>query len=598
MSNTLITVDALDFDGIKSNIKTFLSGQDVLSDWEYEGSVIQTLIDVLAYNTHYNALYTNLMLNESFIDSASKYSSVVSLAKSIGYVAKSSRSSRAQILLTISDVGDAPAVLTLPNKTKFKGQLNGRDYYFYSQGAITAPRTASGTYQFTIDIIEGIPSTNAYTVNPESGTNSFVIQNAAVDLQTLQVSVQENSSNQTFVTFNRVEDLLNVRGSDNVYFVKQREDLLYEIYFGNDVIGKSLVPGNVVYIDYMVSSGSITNGSSRFYYAGGFRGDASYQVSTILNAIGGANREQLEQIRFNAPRAYVAQNRAVTADDYKTAILSNFPQIQNISVWGGEDNMPPKFGVVFISAKPISRYALNSQEKSDIASFLKKNKQVVTIQHEFVDPAIIEILIDTTVYYNPTKTTVNSGDISYAVNNAIMNYANNIGDFQKQFRFSALTRAIDQQDKSIISNISKIKLQKSVLPTFGVQSTYDIVFGNPIYAIDDQVISTRFYSTLSMFPCYLSSTQNGDLRLYEILANNSTRFIKTIGSVDFMSGTINISGLIISGLYESNLIFTVIPASNDVIPIRNHILEIPSASINVEIIADTGNQKHIFAFSR
>lgn len=598
MSNKLITVDALDFDGIKSNIKTFLSGQSVLSDWEYEGSVIQTLIDVLAYNTHYNALYTNLMLNEQFIDSASKYSSIVSLAKSIGYVAKQTRSSRARIQLTMSDVPSNPAVLSLPNKTKFRGQLNGRDYFFYSQGVVTAVRTQNNAYQFTVDLIEGIPATNAYTVTNDQPDNTFLIQNAAVDLSSVQVQVQENAQTSVFTTFNRVDDLLNVGGSDNAYFVKQREDLLYEIYFGNGVIGKSLSPGNVVYIDYMVQSGAVTNGQSRFYYAGGFRGDALYQVATISDAIGGANRESIESIKFNAPRAYVQQNRAVTADDYVTQILSNFPQVQTVSVWGGEDNVPQKFGVVFISAKPITRSALNSQEKRDIANFLKKNKSVVTLQHEFVDPSIIKILIDSTVYVDITKQNQDIGDISYSVNSAIINYATNIGDFQKQFRFSVMSKAIDQSAMSILSNIQKIKLSKQILPIFGVPNSYSILFGNPIYARDYSVVSTRFYSSLSTLPCYIQNTSTGEVKIHEILSNGQTKYLQNIGTIDFQAGTINISGLIISGLYDPELTFTVTPSSNDVIPIRNHILEIPAESINVSVIADAGNKNHIFTDSR
>lgn len=598
MSNNLITVDALDFDGIKNNIKTFLSGQDVLKDWAYEGQVISTLIDVLAYNTHYNALYTNLMLNESFIDSASKYQSVVSLAKQIGYVAKSYRSARAQILLVVSDMVQPTQTLTLPKNTKFGGQLNGNDYFFYQSAAVTAKRTQTNTYEFIIDLVEGVPSTNAYTVGTENAANKFVIQNKNVDLSTLSVQVQQNRQSSILTQFNRAEELLDVRNSDNVYFINQREDLLYEVSFGNDIIGKALSPGNIVYLDYKVSSGAIANNASQFYYVDGFRGDVLYRVVTISNAIGGADRETIESIKLNAPRAYTAQNRAVTASDYKTAILSEFPQVQSIAVWGGEDNTPKKYGTVFISGKPYNRLKFSTQEKTEMQSYLSRYKSMMTVNHEFVDPVVVYISVSTDVYYDQSRTIYDRGTLETMVRSTIENYAATLGDYTKSFRFQALQRLIDSTNAQIVNNNTRVKLTRTETPMFGISQVYMIDTGNPISSEDVSVISSRFYSQYSTLPCYVSQDKYGRLNLYELRIDTTSRLLRSIGTVDFESGKIITDGILINALYDIDFRFTITTKSNDIIAFKNHILEIPSSEISVNMIVEAASKDHVFTYSR
>lgn len=594
MNNNLITVDALDFDGIKQNIKTFLSGQTTLTDYNFEGSVLSTLIDVLAYNTHYNSLYTNLMLNESFIDSASKYSSVVSLAKSIGYVSKSTKSSKSKVIIRITDVASPPPALTLPALTSFRGVLDDKDYSYHTTEASTAS-LVSGGYEYEVTLTEGIPVTNVYQNIPGA---TFVIQNANVDLSTLKVAVQTNSGSSEFTTFYRVGDLLSITGKDNVYFIKQREDLLYEVYFGNDVIGKALVAGNVVYLDYLVSSGQVTNGCGKFYYSGGFRGDALYQVTTIENAIGGADRESIESIKFNAPRAYTSQNRAVTADDYRVQITGNFPQVETLSVWGGQDNVPRKYGVVFISAKPYGRKLLNDQEKTEIAKFLDAHKSVMTVQHEFVDPTVLDISVVSNVYYSPNLTNKSEGDLRALVTGAISSYASQLNVFGKSFRFSAMSKMIDDSDKSIISNITTIKLSKTETVFYGVAYKYRFVLGNPIHSDTGAVVSTKFYVPEYSHPCFLYSAQNGDLDLYGYFSDNSASRLKTVGKVNFTTGEVLANALLISAMFDTEFRFDIVPASNDVIPVRDHILTLPLNKLAINMIADTGNAEHIFSYSR
>lgn len=607
MSNNLISVDSLDFDGIKTNIKNFLKGQSVFQDYNYEGSALSTLIDVLAYNTHYNALYTNMMLNESFLDSASKYSSVVSLAKSIGYTAKSTKQSIAKIRLEVSDVPYPEDVMTLPKGTYFRGSVGNAEYSFYSREAVTAsnsnPIGENGLYTFEIDIVEGTPVTNFYTVTDSS---SFVMNNLQQDLSTLKVSVQENSQSSVIQTFYAVDDLLNVRGIDNVYFVKQLESGHYEVYFGNDVIGKQVQNGNIVYLDYMVSSGEASNSCSQFYYSGGFRGDVLYQTTVIESSIGGADKEQIESIKYNAPRAYVTQNRAVTASDYKTLIQSNFPQVEAIQVWGGQDNVPRKYGVVFISAKPYGdRSSLNSQEKTEILEFLDSNKAIMTVQHEFYDPEILEIEVDLNAYYTPRLTTKSEGDLRAIISSSVQTYSNQMNTFESSFRFSKFQKAIDESERSIVSNITKIKVQKKIQSYYGQSYQYFVDFGNPIFNSANQIYSSRFYVPDQTRPCMISLDDNSVLCLYVINTDSQKTKIKTIGSVDFSKGSIKIDELIITALYDESLKFTMTPSSNDVVPVRNHIIRLPLNKLKINMIVDavgagTSNagMSHIFSESR
>ena len=591
-------VDSLEFDSIKTNIKNFLRSSPEFTDYDFDGSAMSILIDVLAYNTHYNSLYTNMMLNESFLDSASKYSSVVSLAKSIGYTAKSAKSSIAKLRVKISDVPNSPDILTLPKHTSFKSSKDGKEYSFYSQDSQSAPRI-SDTYTFDIDVVEGFPVNNYYV---NAGEVEFIIPNKDVDLTTVKVLVQETATSSKIRQFLRVDDILSVNPESLVFYVKQREDLFYQIYFGDGSIGENIDPGNVVYIDYMVSNGSASNGCSAFYYSAGARGDSLYEVSTIQNSAGGADPESIESIKFNAPRNYLAQNRAVTSDDYKNQILSNFPMVQTVSVWGGQDNTPPQYGRVFISAKPFGRSVLNAIEKKQIVDFLSKKRSIVSVQQIMVDPTIIEIGIDASVYYNPIVATKNPGTLQQMVRSSIEAYNDDMNVFESNFRFSRLSRMIDSTDASIVSNVSKIYLVRTVTPNIGVFEKYQIEIGNPIFKQEGTVRSSRI--RIPMFDTYvtLQNDDSGDLYIYDYTSEGIQRKTNTkIGRINYETGTIIIDSLRINSLFDPAFEFRIIPLSNDVIPVRHNILSIAAKRTNINVIADhtlSGSSNHIFSASR
>lgn len=583
MSNNLIKVDSLDFDGIKQNIKTFLQGQSVFSDYNFEGSALSTLIDVLAYNLHYHSLYTNMALNESFIDSASKYSSVVSLAKSIGYTAKSVTSAKAKIRVEMESVTNLTSnTLTLPKGTLFRGVIGDNEYVFQTYYAKTA-ELINGKFTFDVDIIEGSYIQTSY-VNTIGST--FVIPNKNADISSMSVRVQESISNISSQTFNRAVDLLSIGSQDTVYFVKQREDLFFEVYFGNGVLGKNISAGNVVFLDYYVQSGQAANGCSQFYYSGGFRGDALYQVTTLEVAAGGANAESIESIKYNAPRNYVAQNRAVTDKDYITQILQQFPFVESVSVWGGEDHYPPRYGSVYICAKPFDRLACTADEKFEIVQFLKANRSMLSIQPIVVDPTFTNIVIKSGVYFNPDKTTKTADDISVIVKNTIVNYVNSLNSLKKSFRYSYLTKLIDSSDTSIVSNLTSLRVKQYVTAMIGVSEKYSIRLNNPIEIKEGAVKSSRFYLPGSTNSFFFMNQQTGKLNLYEVLPSGVDQFIQSIGSVDFKSGIILTDAVTLSGLYDDGFWFDIAISSYDVIPLRDTILRIDTTDCEVQTFVD------------
>lgn len=396
MANKKISTAELDFDQIKTNLKAFMQGQTEFQDYDFEGSAMSVLLDVLAYNTHYNALYTNLAVNESFLDSATKRNSVVSRAKEIGYVPGSAKCSYATVNITVSATTSTPVALTLPAYSPFTSTIDDVQYTFYTLEDTTAVLSGN-TYTFTgVTIKEGVPLSYKYVVTENQ---KYVLPNKDVDLSTVTVRVQENQTSSSFETFINNEDIVTLTSTDPAFFVKEIENEYYELEFGNGVIGKALSTGNVVNINYFVSNKGAANGARSFVYQGSTLLGGIVSVITTMEATGGVDKEGIDTIRYNAPRAYSAQNRAVTVNDYRSTILSKYDEADSVNVWGGEDNVPPVYGKVFISIKPKSTETLSAGQKDFILNNIIKPRNVVTITPEFVDPEYIYLAVSTTAYY-------------------------------------------------------------------------------------------------------------------------------------------------------------------------------------------------------
>jgi len=593
MTSKNIRTDALDFDEIKENIKTFLRGQSKFTDYDFEGSALSILIDVLAYNTHYNSLYTNLAVNEMFLDSANKYSSVVSLAKTLGYNAKSITSARAKINVTITTSTFNTNTIVLPAGTIFRGKVGDVEYDFIVESDVSSqgfsPDNISGVYRFyDVNLVEGYRLTKQY-VATDTGYD-FAIPNRLADLSSLQVSVQDSATSNIYTSFGFAADTLTVQADTPVYFIKQREDLYYEVFFGNDVIGKAVNPGNVVHLSYLVSSGSAANGANNFVYSRGLNlpSMTSTVVELVSAAYGGAEEEDIDSVRFNAPRAYASQNRAVTAEDYKNILYTNYPSIETIATWGGQENYPPVYGKVYISAKPYGASSFTAAEKESIVNFLKRTKSVVSVTPVFVDPEFLRIELTTTVNFNRNAARRSVGEIQSLIMSSIVQYGNSLGKFGSNFRYSKVCAIIDGADDSITSNETSVKIRHTISPLYNKNGRYTVPFDNPIFdnPLGGSFYSTRFYIPTMEDRCYLSDDGAGNIDLYSETVEGTPSRIRTVGKIEYVSGLIDVYELTISGLHDVLFEFVVIPAKNDIFPTRKYIIQMPEELLNISMQVD------------
>jgi hypothetical protein len=607
-TNNNIPTTELDYDAIKTNIKTFMKGQSIFADYDFDGSGLDVIMSMLAYNTHYNALYTNLAVNESFLDSASKRSSVVSRAKEIGYIPYSATAPTATVNITVTNPATTPVALEIPAYQTFSTTINGVTYSFYNTDAVmTNYNKNSSNYVFTnVKIKEGTPLNFSYKV---ADGVQYILPNMNIDLTSLQVRVQDNATSATFTSFNRSETILNLTSSSLVYFVKEIEGQYYQLEFGNDVIGKALANGNVVNMSYMTTNMTAANGANLFSYFGPTLAGGTVQVQTINAATGGTDIESIDSIRYNAPRAFTAQQRAVTTDDYKSVIYRNFTEAQAVNIWGGEDNVPPQYGKVFIAIKPKTTDTLTDTQKTTILNTILKQNNVVSITPEIVDPVYINVAVNTTVYYNPRLTNLTAIELASTVSQAIKDYNSSyLNSFTGTLKFSKLSTMIDNSEQSIQSNITTITLHREIQPRYNIISNYEVNLGNPIYCSgvpEQSILSTGFYvygnsNVVYLEDLPLNKTQ-GVLRLFSKNTDGSKTYIENYGTstsptIDYANGIITIPNLYVTGIDISNTSanttatgweLEIKPQSNDVVSVRDQLVTIPDNNITVNVLIDS-----------
>jgi hypothetical protein len=589
-NNKRITVSDLDFDTIKANLKTFLQGQSEFSDYDFEGSGLSVLLDVLAYNTHYNGVYTNLAVNEVFLDSASKRASVVSLAKMLGYVPRSAKCATAVVNATITAPTSSPSTITLPANQAFNTSIDGVSYTFYNRSAVTTARNTAGNYVFSnLPIVEGTPLQYKYTV--AAGVR-YIIPNANMDIDTLTVRVQENANADLFEVYTRAESLTDATSVTKVYFIKEIDDGLYEISFGDGVIGQQLDNGNVITLDYFVSDLEAANSAGNFTYGGTSLLGSNLSVTTVSRATGGASPEDINSIKFNAPRMYAAQNRAVTPDDYKAIILSQFPEAASVAVWGGEDNDPPVYGKTYICIKPRDASKLTNLQKEFVVNNILEQRNIVSITPEIIDPEYFNIKVTSYVYYNPRETTKTPTQIETIVKDAILNYnATELEKFDGVLRFSKLSRIIDSADPAIINNTSRIMVRRQFAPVYNISSEYKLNLINPISQDGgkqgDVFASTGFFIPNSTRVHYLDDDAVGNIRLYYIGPNFDKVIVDpSIGTIEYEAGRVVVRNLTITALDDVIFEMQVKPESYDVVSALNQIVQIDPTLLEVEAIAD------------
>lgn len=605
MANKRIETTELDFDALKTSLKNYLKGQSEFSDYDFDGSGLDVLLDVLTYNTHYNALYYNLAINEAFLDSASKRSSVVSKAKELGYTPKSATVATAKVTVTVlSNQLVPPSTFTLSAFTPFTTYVDGKVYTFYNIESQTAP--LSGNQYILPDVIlkEGTITTYSYTYDG----SPIIIPNANIDRSTLTVSVQENATSSTTQVYTESTSVLNVTPTSTVYFVRELEDQTTQLEFGNDIIGKALENGNVITVQYFVGNDEAPNGASSFTFAGSAGTTTVVTATTINAASGGAGPEDIESIRFNAPYAFTTQNRCVTADDYKATILSLYTPAKSVSVWGGESNIPPQYGKVFITIVPESMDNLSASEKQYVIDTILAPRKALTATPVIIDPMYVRLEIDTTFYYDPNKTTRSATELETLVRDTINDYNNNnLGQFGAVFKYSNLVADIDAAEQSITSNITTLKIHFNITPVYNVVNQYTVDLGNPIYnsgVPEESIISTGFVTPDRTEVCYIDDvppedeSSVGTLRMFYVATDGAKVFVKNVGTVNYDSGIIMINDLEITNIESDPFKLVIKPQSNDVVGIRDQFVYIDQTLMSVSSVVESTSKSYTFTSSR
>ena len=482
-ANSGLQITNLDFTSIKSSLKTFLSQQDTLKDYNFDGSALSVLVDLLAYNTQYNAYYLNMVANEMFLDSAVLRNSVVSHAKMLNYTPKSAVAPKATVNLVVNQV--TTSTLTLPKFTEFISEaIDGINYTFVTTDATTV-NVVANTATFSDAVIsQGIPSSYSYTVNTTTNPQQiFEIPDTNIDTSTLLVSIQESSSNLNFQTYTQASNYLELTPTSKVYFLQEGMNGNYQIYFGDDILGKALVDGNIVNITYISTNGTAAFGANSFAIMSSVGGFSNTVVTSASSASNGADKETIASIKYTAPKAYAAQGRAVTKEDYIYLIQNNSTNlpIDSVSVWGGEENDPPVYGQIFCAIKPSGGYTLTTTQKQKLIQEVIKPISVLTVTPTIVDPDYTYVRIDTKVLYDPRKTTLNAGQIKQSVISAINTFSQQtLNTFNSTFKTPTLITTIQNANPSIITNESNIRLQKKFYPRLNSRTTYYLNFGVPL----------------------------------------------------------------------------------------------------------------------
>lgn len=588
-----LRVSEMDFDEIKKNLKSFLSDQTTLTDYDFEGSAFSTLIDAMAYITHMNAVNANQAINETFLDTAQLRSSVVSHAKLLGYVPRSAFASIASVNIQVNDPPNPGMALTMAKGTLFTSTIDGISYNFTTLADITIQPDMAGEYHFlNVPIYQGQWKQTDYVFDNNS-SEKLTIPYDNVVTSTLEVKIFPSQGSTSQDIFTYAPNTVNIQPDSDIYFLNETVTGLYEITFGDGVFGTALANGNYLQFDYVITDGDAANGAKIFALAGTIDGASDVTITTLNEAGGGSPREDLNSIKFNAPLLYTAQNRAVTPDDYKAILLNNFANIEAITVWGGEDSDPPDYGRVYITIAPKDSEFLTQLEKDTIIEQILKTKNVVSITPVILDPTYTYIELNVFFKYNPNATSSDVDTLEEAVRQEIAHYnEDELKRFDGVFRMSKLLGLCDDSDASILNTTIRAKMKKRFVPVLGVESLYTLSFPNAIWvsSLNSPVLSSTPF-TYQGKTCVLRDfidTNNNNQRVIKVVEQVSgTVRVQDAGYIDESDGKVVISGFAPTAITGSYIEVTVLPNSYDLAPKRNELLEILVDSMVIEGEIDT-----------
>jgi len=599
INSSNINITDLDFDQVSASLKEYLKGQSILKDYDFEGSNLSVLIDLLAYSAHTSAFNANMVASEMFLDTAQIRKNVVSRAKELGYTPSSRTASKATFDLTVNNPkvsGVTPQSLTINRGHEFTTVFDGTSYTFISlENKTISPN--SGTFTFdNLDIHQGRLTSDIYRFDGQVSNQRFSMLNTNVDTSTISINI---TSNNTVTSWKKAGDLTGIKSTSNVFYLQENDEGLFEVYFGDGVIGASPKDGDEITISYLVTDTEHANGASVFSMSTSVNGNSNVTFTNTVSASGGKDIETTDQIKFSASKFYTSQNRLVTVQDYKAKLQELYPGADSIAVWGGEDNIPKQFGKVFVALKP-SQYSnnLTTAEKTSLKTSLS-NLSVLTVRPEIVDAEILQILLSTSFKYDPTKTSQTKSALETLVRGSILSYdKNQLSGFDTLFRHSQLSTQIDGSETSLLSNITNVKLRKSYNTVVdGTATSTSLDFGNALYnphsghntAGGGVITTTGFFVSGDSNNYFFDDDGNGNMRRYYL--NGSTRVYSdnTAGTVIYSTGVVSINSLTYSSTSntDTTINFTVVPSSNDVISTKNQLLDITASEISVTGVSDT-----------
>ena len=601
VKSSQITATDLDFDAISDNIKTYLKGQEKFKDYNFEGANLNVLIDMLSYASHISGVNTNIAASELFLDSAQIRKNVVSRAKDLGFVPASEKASAAQLEIQMSNIrkpdGTIPTAndMTLPRGHNFQTVYDGVTYNFVNITSVVPTRENVNFSYPTVDIVQGQYITDSFIFDSQIKNSKFVLSNARVDKSKLEVSV---NSNGVISKYTLSTEVSTITSSSRVFYAQENEEGFIEIYFGDDVLGKGLVDGDLISATYITVDETHADGAKLFSMSDTINGFSNATITTLSNASGGAEKEDIESIKFKATKFYTSQNRLVTLNDYKAKVSEYYPNADAVAVWGGEDNDPPEYGKVFISLKPQNSDYLSVAEKADVQTKLNQ-LNMLTVRPVIVDAEIVKILLTTVFKYNTNDTTLSKGELETIVRNAIVNFDNtNLNNFDSIFRHSNLVKDIDNSNTAILSNITNVRLRKKKAIEIGKSEGLVISFGNGFFhphdghnkasggiltttgfKVDGDTVNTYFFDDDGSGVVRRYSMQSG-VRVFADLA---------AGTIDYTSGKISIDAIKFTSTVNSDtsIDFTVLPSSDDVVAIRGSLIDISVDDIKVSGEVDT-----------
>jgi len=597
MANGAIVVANTNFADIKENIKTYLKDQDILADYNFDGSNMSVLLDILAYNTFMNNFYLNQVASESFLDSAQLRDSIVSHAKALNYTPRSETSAKATVNIEIFPA-NTPASIIMSKYTTFTTSVEQNTYSFTTNEGLTIVADNKGRYLANnVDIFEGEIVKEVFQVSTANTDQRFVLSNEEIDTDSLAVKIATSSTDTSNSEWSSSLSSIGLSGTSNVYFVVPAEGNKYELQFGDGVIGRKLNNGNIVEVAYRKCNANAANEASVFSISD-ISGFSNVVVTTVSNATGGGPRETEKSIKFSAPKALTIQDRTVTVSDYKTILQQQFNDIEAINVFGGEESDPPEFGKVIISIDLKNATGIPNSKKKEIEDYVKV-RAPLGIAPKVIDPTFLFVDVTSKVRYNPNLTTKSDSEISTLVSTAINDFAAaNINDFNSKLRVSKLVTSIDAADKSILNNETTVLLQKKFTPSLNTKESFTLQFNNEVYREIPESSSSLFVdgtSPVSSTPftfgeltgCTLRDNGSGSIEIVQLDASQVTIVKSKVGTIDYDTGKVSLPDFEVSAFTGDSITVSVNPVAKTLSSSKNIILsynETPSISIEQERI--------------